>query len=90
MQKKRKMTETLAHGYSSENTQREPPNEYQYDRVLDGFQKSLCALAFAYFWKVASAFEGLIKEDCLHLLRKCLHKICVDDSSSFGGPFLPF
>ena len=27
-----KMIETLAHGYSSESTQREPFNEYQHDR----------------------------------------------------------
>ena len=32
-QKNVKMTETLAHGYSSESTHREPPNEYQHDRV---------------------------------------------------------
>ena len=31
--KKLKMTETLAHGYTSENTQRELSNEYQHDRV---------------------------------------------------------
>ena len=31
--KKLKMTETLANGYSSESTQRELFNEYQYDRV---------------------------------------------------------
>ena len=37
------MTETLAHGYSSESTQQELSNEYQHDRV---FSKSLpsCAL----------------------------------------------
>ena len=29
----KKMTETLAHGYSSESTQRELSNEYQHDRV---------------------------------------------------------
>ena len=39
------MTETLAHGYSSESTHREQTNEYQYDRVLDDFQKSLCPCA---------------------------------------------
>ena len=34
MQKpKKKMTETLANGYSSESTQRGLPNEYQYDKV---------------------------------------------------------
>ena len=35
------MIETLAHGYSSESTQRELSNEYQHGRDLDGFQKSL-------------------------------------------------
>ena len=39
----KKNTETLANGYSYESTQQELSNEYQYDRVLDGFQKS-CAL----------------------------------------------
>ena len=29
----KKMTETLAHGYSSESTQRELFGEYQHDRV---------------------------------------------------------
>ena len=40
------MTETLAYGYSYESTQRELSNEYQQDRVSNGFQKSLhsCAL----------------------------------------------
>ena len=34
MQKiQKKMTETLAHGYSSESTQWELPDEYQRDRV---------------------------------------------------------
>ena len=33
MQKTEKITETLAHGYSSESTQQEPSNEYQHDRV---------------------------------------------------------
>ena len=46
MQKIWKMTETLAHGYSSESAQRELSNEYQHDRVLDVFEKSLhpCAM----------------------------------------------
>ena len=40
------MTETLANGHSSESTHRGLSNEYQHDKVLDGFQKSLrsCAL----------------------------------------------
>ena len=33
MQKTWKMTETLAHGYSSESTQLELSNEYQHTRV---------------------------------------------------------
>ena len=42
----KKMTETLAYGYSSERPQRELSNEYQYDRVYMVFQKSLhyCSL----------------------------------------------
>ena len=31
MQNNWKMTETLAHGYSSESTQQELSNEYQFD-----------------------------------------------------------
>ena len=49
------MIETLAHGYSSERTQRELSNEYHHDS-LNGFQTSLhpCAVD-----KVASALKGL-------------------------------
>ena len=38
--KPRKITETLANGYSSESTQRELSNEYQDDRVSMFFQES--------------------------------------------------
>ena len=54
--KKRKMIETLAHGYSSESTQLELSNEYQCNRVLMVF-KNLCILVL--WTKVASALEGL-------------------------------
>ena len=50
------MTETLAHGYSSESTQRELSNEYQHDRVSMVF-KRICVIVV--WTKVASAFEGL-------------------------------
>ena len=51
-----KMTETLAHGYSSESTQRELSNECQHDRVNMVFN-TLCALVL---WrKVASALQGV-------------------------------
>ena len=52
------MTETLAHGYSSESTQRELSNEYQYDRVYMVFQ-DLCVLVL--WTRVAIALEGLIE-----------------------------
>ena len=39
----KKMTETLANGYSFESAQRELSNEYQYDRVYMVF-KSFCVL----------------------------------------------
>ena len=52
------MTETLAHGYSSESTQEELSNEYQYDKVKMVF-KNLCILVL--WTKVASELEGLIK-----------------------------
>ena len=50
------MTETLAHRYSSERTQREPSNEYQHDMVKMFFQTFLGACALK---KVASALEVL-------------------------------
>ena len=50
------MTETLAHGYSSESAQRVLSNEYQHDRVKMFF-KNVC---IHMLWtKVASALEGL-------------------------------
>ena len=50
------MIETLANGYSSESTQRELSNEYQYDRVKMVF-KNLCILVL--WTKVAKALKGL-------------------------------
>ena len=51
------MAETLAHGYSSERTQRERSNEYQHDRVKLVFN-NLCILVL--LTKVALiALEGL-------------------------------
>ena len=50
------MNETMANGYSSESTQRELSNEYQYDRVLMIF----IMFCFCVHWtKVTSASEGL-------------------------------
>ena len=56
MEKPGKITESLAHGYSSEHTQREPSNEYQHDRVYMVFRK-LCILVL--WTRAASALEGL-------------------------------
>ena len=56
MQKPRKITETLANGYSSESTRRELSNEYQDDKVSMVFQVS-CILVL--WTKVVSALEGL-------------------------------
>ena len=39
MQKRLRMTETLACGYPSKSTQRELSNEYQHDRVYVVFKK---------------------------------------------------
>ena len=52
-----KNTEILAHGYSSESSQRELSNEYQLDRV-SMFFKDLYVLVL--WTKVVSALEGLI------------------------------
>ena len=54
--KTRKITETLANGYSSESTRRELSNEYQDDRVSMVFQE-FCILVL--WTKVVSALEGL-------------------------------
>ena len=56
MPKKRKLTETLANGYSSESTQRELSNEYQHDRVKMIF---IIFWFFVHWTKVALALEGL-------------------------------
>ena len=59
--KKRKMTETLANGYSSESPQRELSNEYQHDKVsvISQISKYFCAIVL---WvKVAVSLEGLGK-----------------------------
>ena len=53
------MTETLAHGYSSESTQRELSIEYQHDRIYMIF-KNLCVLVL--WTKVASALGGLMNQ----------------------------
>ena len=50
------MVENLAIGFSSESTQVELSNEYQYDRVRMVF-KNLCVLVL--WTKVALALEGL-------------------------------
>ena len=51
------MTETQAHWYSFDSTQRELSNEYQHDRVWMVF-KNICIVV--QWRKVASALEGLI------------------------------
>ena len=55
VQKKLKMTETLACGYSSESAQWELSNEYHHDRVQMVF-KDLCV--FVLWPKEPSALEG--------------------------------
>ena len=54
--KPRKITETLANGYSSESTRHELSNEYQDDRVSMVFHES-CILVL--WTKIVSALEGL-------------------------------
>ena len=50
------MTETVAHGYSSDSAQRELSNEYQHDWVWIAI-KNLCILVI--WMKVALELEGL-------------------------------
>ena len=52
----KRMTETLAHGYSSESTQRELSNKCQHDRVEKVFKNPYVLVLWA---KVATALEGL-------------------------------
>ena len=65
------MTETLAHGYLSESTQRELSNGYQHNR-FQMFFENLCILVL--WTKIGSALEGLIiptaKTNLLHYLNK--------------------
>ena len=63
-----KITETMAHGYSSESTQQELSNEYQHDRVKMFF-KNLCA--FVTWKKVASALEGLTSYCTVPTINPC-------------------
>ena len=56
MQKHEKLTETLAHGYSTESIQQELSNEYQHDRVEMVFKNLYILVLWA---KVALALEGL-------------------------------
>ena len=56
MQKKTKITETLANGYSYESTRQELSNEYQDDRVSMVFQELFILVLGT---KVVSALEGL-------------------------------
>ena len=55
MQKKTKLIETMAPGYSSASTQRELSHEYQHDRIWIVI-KDMCVLAR--WTKVASTSEG--------------------------------
>ena len=56
MQKSEKMIETLAHGYSSDSTQRELSNEYQHDKVKIVI-KNCCIIVL--WMKLSSALGGL-------------------------------
>ena len=59
LQKIRKITETLANGYSSESTRRELSNEYQDDRVSMISQECFILVLWT---KIVSALEGLTQE----------------------------
>ena len=59
MQKKLKMVETQAYGYSSESTQLELSNGYQHDRVSMVF-RNLCVHVLC--TNVVSVLEGLMPE----------------------------
>ena len=64
MQKHVKMTETLAHGYSSESTQPELSNEYQQDRV---FKNCLHPCAFESSLSIGrvNVFQKLVQESLI-------------------------
>ena len=58
MQKTWQMTETLAHGYSSERTQWELSNKYQHDSLSIGRDKNANFQAFIYKY-MAPKLESL-------------------------------
>ena len=59
-EKKLKITQSLANGYSFNSTRQELSYEYQHDSVLHGFQNVCVIVPLA---KVASASQGFIKVD---------------------------
>ena len=73
MQKAEKITETLAHLYSSESIQQELSNKYQHDRFSMFFQKSLHPCAFM---KVALVLEVLDETHVLPLSMLASASIC--------------
>ena len=74
------MTETLAHGWSSESIQQELPDEYQQERVYMVF-KILCVLGLS--MNEASALEGLIE-----ICTKSLRKLSIEGGERFGSAML--
>ena len=67
-----RLTETMAHGYSSESTQRELSNEYQHDRVCKVF-KDVCIHVLC--MKLASALERL--RENISLVYKSGTQVCI-------------
>ena len=87
MQNTWKMTETLAHGLSSENTLQELSNEY-HDRV-QMFFKNLYILAL--WTKVASVLEGLNSWEYLTGFPSLPYNVILCDKLPFnGGDIIPF
>ena len=79
IQKSGGIPETLAHGYSSESTQREVSNEYLHGKVWVIF-KNMCALVL--WTKLASALDELILK-----LQSCrMQNAMVNFYFSFGRP----
>ena len=75
-QKTWEVIETLAHGYSSESSQRKQSDEYQHDRVEIVF-KYLCILELWY--KVSSALER-VKQLFIHSIVVCFSPLRVQSS----------
>ena len=80
------MTEILAHGYSSQSTQQELSDEYEYDRVKMIF-KILCF--FVHWTKVTPAAKDTCSTDQLGNISKHFVEISLKNVIYYDVHFSP-